>query len=112
MEKMSCLAPPLPPGDYYVGLLMDAACQLLDLRTSVTVYHDPVFIPFQEPLIFSETDFLKEDVMISIKVYVLNWLLKVVQRVHDHKTTKTTLNASVNHANFAANPCIKVEILP
>ena len=35
------------------------------------------------------------------------FLLKVVQRVHDHKTT---LKASTNHSNFAANPCRKVKV--
>ena len=66
---MTCQAPPLPPGTYYIGLLMDAACHLLDLQTAIAVHRDPVFVPFKQPRIFSETDFLKENVLISVQVY-------------------------------------------
>ena len=66
---LACLAPPLSPGRYHIGLLMDAACHLLDLKMAVTVYQDPVFIPFDEPQVFSETEFLTKDVVINIKVY-------------------------------------------
>jgi hypothetical protein len=72
-DMLDCLAPPLSPGRYHIGLLMDAACHLLDLKMAVTVYQDPVFIPFNEPQVFSETEFLKKDVVINIKGQRLNF---------------------------------------
>ena len=63
---MSCLAPALPPGRYYIGLLIDAACDLLDLNKIIEVFPDPVFEPFEE--IFSETDFLEDNIEITISV--------------------------------------------
>ena len=67
---MDCRAPALPLGVYYTGVLMDAACHLLDINTIVVVQPDPYFEPFREVLTFSETDFLNDDIIITIQVHV------------------------------------------
>jgi hypothetical protein len=65
-EIMECTAPELSPGLYAIGVLMDAACRLLDLQTTVTVHDDPIFSKFNDALVFSETEFLREDIVISV----------------------------------------------
>lgn len=59
------------PGRYHIGLLMDAACHLLDLDMEVKVHQDPIFIPFSGPQVFTEMEFLKSDVVITIKVHII-----------------------------------------
>ena len=61
---MDCLAPAMDPGTLVVGVLMDAACHLLNLNKTVTVHPDPSFEQFEERLVFSET----EKIRIMIKV--------------------------------------------
>ena len=82
---------------------MDAACHLLDLKMAVTVYEDPVFIPFTEPQTFSETEFLKKNVVINIKVS---------NKILEHGDSLTLLMApsrnqpSINFTNIVINPFI------
>ena len=47
---------------------MDAACQLLDIDRMVTVHPDPFFVPFEDALTFSETEFLNNNIEITILV--------------------------------------------
>ena len=72
-SRMDCRAPALPPGVYYTGVLMDAACHLLDINTIVVVQPDPYFEPFREVLTFSETDFLNDNIIITIQVHTCGY---------------------------------------
>ena len=65
---MQCMAPVMEPGIYYIGVLLDAACHLLDLNMFITVHPDPFFEPFEEVLVISETEFLEENIQITIEV--------------------------------------------
>ena len=46
--RMDCLAPAMDPGTLVVGVLMDAACHLLNLNKTVRVHPDPLFEQFEE----------------------------------------------------------------
>ena len=59
----------MPLGVYYTGVLMDAACHLLDINMIVVVQPDPYFEPFGEVLTFSETDILHDNIIITIQVH-------------------------------------------
>ena len=69
---MSCTAPPIELSNssntFRIGLLMDAACQLLTLPDTIRVRNDPYFEPFKDPVIFDETESLDSSLKISIEV--------------------------------------------
>ena len=69
---MSCTAPPIDLSNssntFRIGLLMDAACQLLTLTTTIRVHSDPYFKHFKDPVIFDETESLDSSLKISIEV--------------------------------------------
>ena len=73
-------------GSFYIGVLLDAACHLLDLNTIITVHPDPYFEPFEEALIFSETDILEENILITIEVHTNHFYNNInhyyVSKVH------------------------------
>ena len=71
-SRMSCTAPPIELSNssntFRIGLLMDAACQLLTLPDTIRVRNDPYFEPFKDPVIFDETESLDSSLKISIEV--------------------------------------------
>ena len=72
---LNCTAPAMEPGLFYIGVLLDAACHLLDLNTTITVHPDPYFEPFEEVLIFSETHILEDNILITIEVHTNNFYI-------------------------------------
>ena len=75
-SRMSCTAPPIELSNssntFRIGLLMDAACQLLTLTTTIRVHSDPYFEPFENPVIFDETESLDSSLDIFIEVRLVN----------------------------------------
>lgn len=69
--QMVCSAPAVNaslPAVMAIGLLMDGACHLLNVNTSVLVLPDPDFFPLEETLVISVPVDGPMDVVIEVRI--------------------------------------------